>query len=62
MKIVDRIVPEPPGGAHADPAAALQIVGDALEKELDSLEGKSAEKLLKQRAERFYAIGRSGLK
>ncbi len=62
MKIVDRIVPEPPGGAHADPAAALQIVGDALEKELDSLEGKSAERLLKQRAERFYAIGRSGLK
>jgi acetyl-CoA carboxylase carboxyl transferase subunit alpha len=62
MKIVDRIVPEPPGGAHADPAAALQIVGDALEKELDALEGKSAERLLKQRAERFYAIGRSGLK
>ena len=62
MKIVDRIVPEPPGGAHADPAAALQIVGDALERELDSLEGKSAERLLKQRAERFYAIGRSGLK
>jgi acetyl-CoA carboxylase carboxyl transferase subunit alpha len=62
MKIVDRIVPEPPGGAHADPAAALQIVGDALEKELDSLEGKSAERLLKQRSERFYAIGRSGLK
>ena len=62
MKIVDRIVPEPPGGAHADPAAALQIVGVALERELDSLEGKSAERLLKQRAERFYAIGRSGLK
>lgn len=62
MKIVDRIVPEPPGGAHADPAAALQIVGDALEKELDSLEGKSVERLLKQRSERFYAIGRSGLK
>lgn len=62
MKIVDRIIPEPPGGAHADPAAAIRIVGDALEKELDSLEGKSVEKLLKQRSERFYAIGRSGLK
>ncbi|MFM8377360.1 MAG: acetyl-CoA carboxylase carboxyltransferase subunit alpha [Phenylobacterium sp.] len=62
MKIVDRIVPEPPGGAHADPAAALRIVGDALEKELDGLEGKSVEKLLKQRAERFYLIGRTGLK
>lgn len=62
MKIVDRIVPEPPGGAHADPAAAIRIVGDALEKELDALEGKSADKLLRQRSERFYAIGRSGLK
>jgi acetyl-CoA carboxylase carboxyl transferase subunit alpha len=62
MKIVDKIIPEPPGGAHADPAAALRIVGDALEKELDSLEGKSVEKLLKQRSERFYAIGRTGLK
>ena len=62
MKIVDRIIPEPPGGAHADPAAAIRMVGDALEKELDSLEGKSVEKLLKQRSERFYAIGRSGLK
>lgn len=62
MKIVDKIIPEPPGGAHADPAAALRIVGDALEKELDSLEGKSIDKLLKQRSERFYAIGRSGLK
>jgi acetyl-CoA carboxylase carboxyl transferase subunit alpha len=41
---------------------ALRIVGDALEKELDSLEGKSVEKLLKQRSERFYAIGRTGLK
>ncbi len=62
MKIVDKIIPEPPGGAHADPAAALRIVGDALEKELDGLEGKSIDKLLKQRSERFYAIGRSGLK
>lgn len=62
MKIVDRIVPEPPGGAHADPASALRIVGDALEAELEALEGKSVEKLLKQRSERFYAIGRTGLK
>src|SRR6185436_1270029 len=31
MHIVDRIVPEPMGGAHADRDAALQAVGDALE-------------------------------
>src|SRR5947208_8561942 len=28
--LVDAIVPEPPGGAHADPEAAAQMVGDAL--------------------------------
>ena len=61
MKIVDRIIPEPPGGAHSDPEAALKAVGDAVEEELKALEGLSAEALRKQRADRFYAIGRSGL-
>ncbi len=61
MKIVDKIVPEPPGGAHSDPDAAIQAVGDAVEHELASLEKFSADKLKKQRSDRFYAIGRSGL-
>ncbi|WP_300577777.1 acetyl-CoA carboxylase carboxyltransferase subunit alpha [Phenylobacterium sp.] len=61
MKIVDRILPEPPGGAHADQAAAMAIVGDAVEEELDALEGLSPDQLRAARAERFYAIGRSGL-
>jgi acetyl-CoA carboxylase carboxyl transferase subunit alpha len=60
MKIVDRIIPEPPGGAHSDPEAAIQAVGDAVERELKSMEGLSPEALRKQRAERFYAIGRTG--
>ncbi|WP_411287085.1 acetyl-CoA carboxylase carboxyltransferase subunit alpha [Phenylobacterium sp.] len=61
MKIVDRIIPEPAGGAHSDPEAAMQAVGDAVEEELKALAGMSAEDLRKRRAERFYAIGRSGL-
>ena len=61
MKIVDRIVPEPPGGAHSDPAAAMTAVGDAVAEELDALDGVSADILRAKRAERFYAIGRSGL-
>jgi acetyl-CoA carboxylase carboxyl transferase subunit alpha len=61
MKIVDRIIPEPPGGAHADPAAAMTMVGDALDEELAALEGLGPEALKKQRADRFYAIGRTGL-
>jgi len=61
MKVVDRIIPEPPGGAHADPDAAMTAVGDVLEQELDALKGLSATELKARRAERFYAIGRSGL-
>ncbi|HEX5379219.1 MAG TPA: acetyl-CoA carboxylase carboxyltransferase subunit alpha, partial [Phenylobacterium sp.] len=58
MKIIDKIVPEPPGGAHSDPEAAIVTVGDAVELELKSLEKMSVDKLKKQRSERFYAIGR----
>ena len=61
MKIVDRIIAEPPGGAHADKEATIQAVGDAIEDELSKLAGLSIPALRKQRAERFYAIGRSGL-
>jgi acetyl-CoA carboxylase carboxyl transferase subunit alpha len=61
MKIVDRVIPEPPGGAHSDPPAAMQAVGDALEQELQALDGLSADELRKRRAERYYAIGRTGL-
>jgi acetyl-CoA carboxylase carboxyl transferase subunit alpha len=61
MKIVDRIIPEPPGGAHSDPEAAMKSVGDAIEVELKALEGFTPDEIRKQRADRFYAIGRSGL-
>jgi acetyl-CoA carboxylase carboxyl transferase subunit alpha len=61
MNIVDRVVAEPPGGAHSDPEAAIKAVGDAVEQELKALEKMSADKLKKQRSERFYAIGRNGL-
>ena len=61
LKIVDRIIEEPAGGAHSDPQAAIQAVGDALEQELAALMPLSAAELLSQRAERFYAIGRAGL-
>ena len=61
MKIVDRIIPEPPGGAHSDPQAAMRAVGDAVEEELKALENLPADELRRLRAERFYAIGRAGL-
>ncbi len=61
MKIVDRIIPEPAGGAHSDPEAAMKAVGDAVEEELKPLLQLDAATLKARRAERFYAIGKSGL-
>jgi acetyl-CoA carboxylase carboxyl transferase subunit alpha len=61
LRIVDRIVPEPVGGGHSDPEATIQAVGDAVEDELKKLSNLSPDELRKQRAERFYAIGRAGL-
>jgi acetyl-CoA carboxylase carboxyl transferase subunit alpha len=58
-KIIDRIIPEPAGGAHSDPAQAIANVGDVLEEELRALDGISPDELRKRRADRFYAIGRA---
>ena len=58
LKIVDRIIPEPVGGAHADREAAIAAVGDVLAEELAALSGLTPDQLRKARADRFYAIGR----
>jgi acetyl-CoA carboxylase carboxyl transferase subunit alpha len=58
LKIVDRIVTEPVGGAHADPGLTISRVGDAVATELGALSGLSPDALREQRAQRFYAIGR----
>jgi acetyl-CoA carboxylase carboxyl transferase subunit alpha len=60
LKIVDRIIPEPVGGAHADPQAAIAAVSDVLAEELAALSSMTPEQLRKARADRFYAIGRNG--
>jgi acetyl-CoA carboxylase carboxyl transferase subunit alpha len=59
LKIVDRIIPEPAGGAHSDPETTVRTVGDAVEEELRALMALSPDELRKQRADRFYAIGRN---
>ncbi|HEY0052808.1 MAG TPA: acetyl-CoA carboxylase carboxyltransferase subunit alpha, partial [Caulobacteraceae bacterium] len=49
LKIVDRIVDEPEGGAHSDREAAIGIVGDALEDELEQLSSLTPDQLRAQR-------------
>lgn len=58
LKIVDRLIPEPVGGAHSDRATAIANVGDVLAEELEAMKGLTPEELRRKRAERFYAIGR----
>ncbi len=59
LRIIDRIIPEPVGGAHADREAAIATVGDVLAEELKALSGMTPDQLRKARADRFYAIGRT---
>ncbi|NBW06983.1 MAG: acetyl-CoA carboxylase carboxyltransferase subunit alpha [Caulobacteraceae bacterium] len=61
LKIVDRLIDEPVGGAHADREAAVKAVGEVLADELKGLENLTPDQLRKQRADRFYAIGRAGI-
>jgi acetyl-CoA carboxylase carboxyl transferase subunit alpha len=56
--IVDGIVPEPVGGAHRDPEAAIRAAGDALTAALADLSSLSPEALRDRRAAKFLAIGR----
>ncbi len=59
LKIVDKVIEEPVGGAHSDTEATIRAVGDAVEAELRSLSNLSPDELRRQRADRFYDIGRS---
>ncbi|HZW28073.1 MAG TPA: acetyl-CoA carboxylase carboxyltransferase subunit alpha [Trueperaceae bacterium] len=56
--VVDRVVPEPLGGAHNAPDDAIAAVKRALVEELDALDGLQREALLEQRYQRFRALGR----
>ena len=57
LSIVDEVIPEVPGGAHVDPAGQAEIVGDALERQLDELGALGADDLVRQRYDRFRKLG-----
>ena len=57
--VIDRIVTEPPGGAHRDPAAAIASTGEAIANALAELAGLDRETVRRQRREKFLAIGRT---
>lgn len=55
--VVDRVVAEPIGGAHRNPAEAIAAVGRAIGEELDALSGESGEALRAQRRAKYLSIG-----
>ena len=57
QKIIDRIIPEPLGGAHKNPAEAAVTLKSAIIEELDILVKLKPEKLLEDRLEKFARLG-----
>ena len=57
MGLVDGVIPEPPGGAHRDPAAAAENLGSAVAAALGDLRKIPVEKLVRQRYEKFRKMG-----
>jgi len=57
LGVIDRIVPEPPGGAHCNPALAAEYLKAALLEELAALSGTPGEALVEQRYQKFRRIG-----
>ena len=61
MHVVDEVVPEPLGGAHRDPAATIQAVGDAIGTALKALSSWDSATLKARRRDKFLEMGREAL-
>ena len=57
--VVDTIIPEPPGGAHRDPTAAIAATAEAVAAALADLQGLDRATIVRLRREKFMAIGRT---
>ncbi|PWL26388.1 MAG: acetyl-CoA carboxylase carboxyl transferase subunit alpha [Altererythrobacter sp. XM-24bin4] len=59
LKIIDRIVKEPVGGAHRAPEAMARSLGNAIAEELEKLGKMPSDQIRQMREERFLQIGAS---
>ncbi|HUG46023.1 MAG TPA: acetyl-CoA carboxylase carboxyltransferase subunit alpha [Sphingomicrobium sp.] len=57
LGVIDRIVPEPIGGAQRDPGAAISTLKSAILEELADCSAMEPAQLVNQRREKFLAIG-----
>jgi acetyl-CoA carboxylase carboxyl transferase subunit alpha len=56
--VIDRILQEPVGGAHRDPAAMIAATGDAIAQTFSDLGHLNADAIRKHRRQKFLEIGR----
>jgi acetyl-CoA carboxylase carboxyl transferase subunit alpha len=61
LGVIDRIIPEPRGGAQRDRKAAIEAVGKALAEMLKELDGRPPAQLVKDRRQKFLGMGTKGL-
>lgn len=61
LGVADRVIDEPLGGAHRDPARAIAAVGKTIEAMLSELAKKDRAALIKDRREKFLRMGSKGL-
>ena len=61
LEIIDAIVPEPVGGAHRRPQAAIDELGAAIEAALVPLSALDGTRLREERRQKYLAMGRHGL-
>lgn len=58
LGVIDTIVPEPLGGAHRDPAAAIANLGQAIGSAIDGLSNQDPATVRAQRRRKFLEMGR----
>jgi acetyl-CoA carboxylase carboxyl transferase subunit alpha len=58
LGLIDKIVPEPLGGAHRDPQAAAQALKRALGEALKQVQEKKPKQLVEERLERLMGYGK----
>jgi len=57
LKVIDEIIPEPPGGAHTDHDVTGEAVREALLRHVGELRKVKPDKLVRRRAEKYGAMG-----